>query len=223
MIRLAMRIKNLAIPALWVLLVGPLGVEAQAPAAAPVAGKDYVEIPNGSPLEPAEAGVVVVEEFFNYICPACNSFEPLFVAWTAKLPPYAKLVHVPATFRPDFVPYARAYYTAETFGLVEKTHRAVYEAIHVTRKLPAEGSKPDEDRIAAFYSEHGVDKAEFLKAMHSFGVELKLRRATEHLQKSKVPSTPSLVINGRYLVRGSTYQDMLRIASFLIEKEHGAQ
>jgi thiol:disulfide interchange protein DsbA len=56
--------------------------------------------------------------------------------------------------------------------------------------------------------------------MKSFGVESKIRRATEHMTRSKIPSTPSVVINGRYLVRGDTYQDMLRIASYLIEKEH---
>ena len=99
--------KTVVVPAL-LMLAGVLGTaEAQSPV--PVAGKDYIEIQNGSPLDPVE-GMVVVEEFFNYICPACNSFEPLFVAWTAKLPPYAKLVHIPATFRQDFMSYARAYY-----------------------------------------------------------------------------------------------------------------
>lgn len=209
--------KKVVVPALLI-IAGVIG-SAHAQSLVPVAGKDFVEIQNGSPLDPAE-GMVVVEEFFNYICPACNSFEPLFVAWTAKLPPYVKLVHIPATFRTDFMSYARAYYAAESFGLVDKTHKAVYEAIHVTRKLPAEGQKPDEERIAAFYADFGADKAQFLSAMQSFGVQVKLRRATEHMQRSKVPSTPSLVINGRYLVRGDTYADMLRIASYLIEKEH---
>ena len=209
--------KKLIVPGVWILssLLG----SANAQSLVPVAGKDYVEIANGSPLDPAE-GMVVVEEFFNYICPACNSFEPLFVAWTAKLPPYVKLVHIPATFRADFMSYARAYYAAESFGLADKTHKAVYEAIHVTRKLPAEGQKIDEDRIAGFYADYGVDKDEFARAMQSFGIQVKIRRATEHMQRSKIPSTPSLVVNGRYLVRGDTYQDMLRIASYLIEQEH---
>jgi len=211
--------KSIVISVLLILLANTLG-SAQAQSPVPIAGRDYIEIPNGSPLDPAE-GMVVVEEFFSYICPACNSFEPLFVAWAARLPPYAKLVHVPATFRADFVPYGKAYYAAEAHGLVDKTHRAVYEAIHTTRKLPAEGAKPDEGRIAAFYADFGVDKDEFLRTMQSFGVGVKVRRATEHMQRSKVPSTPSVVINGRYLVRGDTYSDMLRIASFLIEKEHG--
>ena len=194
------------------------GVLGPAQAQAPVAGKDYVEIPNGRPLDPAD-GVVVVEEFFNYICPACNAFEPVFVAWQEKLPAYVKVVHVPATFRADFVQYAKAYYAAEGLGLVEKTHRAVYEAIHVRRTIPAEGDRPDEEKIAEFYAGFGVTKDQFLSAMRSFGVNTKVNRATQHMTKSRVPSTPTLVVNGRYMVRGATWNDSLRIASFLIEQE----
>jgi thiol:disulfide interchange protein DsbA len=42
------------------------------------------------------------------------------------------------------------------------------------------------------------------------------------MTRAKVPSTPTIIVNGKYLVRGNTYGDMLRIASFLIEKEHGS-
>jgi thiol:disulfide interchange protein DsbA len=214
--------KRTAIPVLSILLATAFGaVQAQTPAP-PVAGRDYIEIPNGAPLDPPAAGTVVVEEFFNYICPACNSFEPSFVAWAAKLPSYAKLVHVPATFRADFVPYAKAYYAAESLGLVEKTHKAVYDAIHVTHTIPAEGDRPNEERVAEFYSDYGVTKDDFLRAMQSFGVQVKVRRATEYMTRAKVPSTPTIIVNGKYLVRGNTYGDMLRIASFLIEKEHGS-
>jgi protein dithiol oxidoreductase (disulfide-forming) len=209
--------KGSMIPALVVLAASVIG-SAQAQTPAPVAGKDYTEIPNGRPLDPAD-GVVVVEEFFNYVCPACNSFEPSFVSWTAKLPPYAKVVHIPATFRADFMQYAKAYYAAEALGLVDKTHRDVYEAIHIKHAIPAEGDRPDDEKVAAWYAGYGVSKDEFLSAMRSFGVNVKVNRATEHMQKNRVPSTPALVINGRYLVRGNTWDDTLRIASYLIEKE----
>ncbi len=210
--------------ALLILVAGSLGA-LQAQAQEPVAGRDYIEIPNGRPLTPAD-GKVVVEEFFNYICPGCNAFEPVLVAWAAKLPDYARFTHVPATFRPDFVPYARAFYAAQAHGIAEKTHAEVYRAIHQTRDLPSEADRMDpkrmEERIAAWYANHGVSEAEFLSTMRGFSVELKLKQATDHLQRSKVPSTPSLVINGRYLVRGNTYADTLRIASYLIEKEHAS-
>lgn len=210
--------KSIALSALLILLAGTLG-PARAQSQTPVAGRDYIEIPNGTPLEAAD-GKIVVEEFFNYICPACFGFEPIFLAWTARLPDYVEVVHIPATFRADFVAYARAYYAAQAFGIAEETHQAVYDAIHKAHSIPAEGDRIDEERIAGFYSDYGIDAKEFLDTMHSFGVELKLRRATEHMQRSKIPSTPSIVVNGRYLVRGNTYEDMLRIASFLIEKEH---
>lgn len=210
--------KSTVISALLMFLAtGPGLAHAQAPA--PVAGKDYIEIENGHPLDPAD-GKVVVEEFFNYICPACFSFEPQFAAWAAKQPDYVKVVRIPATFRADFLQYARAYYAAEILGIADKTHTDVYRAIHISHTLPAEGDKPDDEKIAAFYANYGVSAKQFLDTMRSFGVDVKVRRATEHMQKSKIPSTPSLVINGRYLVRGSTYDDFLRTASYLIAKEH---
>jgi thiol:disulfide interchange protein DsbA len=204
---------------LSILLAGVLG-PAQAQPEAPVAGKDYIEIEGGSPLEPV-AGKVVVEEFFNYICPACYSFEPQFAAWQAQLPSYVTVDHIPAAFRADFAPYARAYWAAEALGVAEDAHKAVFDAIHRTHTLPAEGDKPDEEKIAAFYAKYGVDADEFLAAMRSFGTDLKMRQATQYMQRCKVNSTPSIVVNGRYLVRGRTYGDMLRIANYLIEKEHG--
>ena len=211
--------KRIVVPALLLLLASVYG-PAQAQTTEPVAGKDYIEIPNGSPLDPVE-GKVVVEEFFNYICPACNGFEPFFLAWQEKLPDYVEVVHIPAAFRQDFMSYARAYYAAQSFDIAEKSHAAVYSAIHREHVIPAEGERMDEAQIAKWYANYGVDADEFLKTMQSFGVDFKIRRATEHMQKSRVASTPSIVVNGKYLVRGQTYNDMLNIADYLIAKEHG--
>ena len=182
-------------------------------------GLDYIEIKDGAPLNPAD-GKVVVEEFFNYACPACNRFEPLFAPWAAKLPSWAKVVHIPAAFRPDFVPYAKAYYAAAALGLVAMTHQAVYDAIHRTHQLPGEGEKIDDKRIAAFYADYGVSEQKFLSTIESPAIEASVRNATTHMQNSKIDSTPSILIDGRYLVRGRNYADMLWIANALVEQEH---
>jgi protein dithiol oxidoreductase (disulfide-forming) len=211
--------KYAVLASLSLLFAGAVGA---AQAAQPVAGKDYAEIPNGKPLDPVE-GKIVVEEMFNYVCPACFAFEPRFVAWTKKLPPYVAVVHIPASFRPDFVQYAHAFYAAQAFNLVDKTHEAVYDAVHTKKTLPSEGQKPDEEKIAAFYAGYGVSQADFLNAMKSFGVDVKVRRATEYMTRAKVPATPTLIVNGRYLVRGSTNDETLEIASALIEKEHAGK
>ena len=213
--------KSFIVPAL-LFLISSTFIPAPAHAQEPVAGKDYIEIRNGTPLEPAD-GKVVVEEFFNYICPSCDTFEPLFEAWAKALPSYARVDLIPATFRPDFKVYARAYYAAQVLGLVDKTHKAIYKAIHNTHKLPAEGEKIDEARIAQFYSHYGVDAKKFLTTMKSYRVEIMIRRATKHMQDCKIPSTPSIVVNGRYLVHANSYQDMLRIASYLVDKVHKGQ
>lgn len=212
--------KNSSLVAISVLLLSLIGFAQAAPT--PVAGKDYIVIPDGHPLQPAD-GKVVVEEFFNYICPACDHFEPMFVAWQQKLPAYVEVVHVPASFRPDFEEYARAFYAAKVLGLVGKTHEAVFKAIHQDHTLPSEGDKPDEQKIAEFYSHYGVSADKFLATMDSFAVDLKVRQATEHLKRSGVMSTPTIVVDGRYRVKARTYADMLRITSYLIEKEHAKQ
>src|SRR3546814_269772 len=115
-----------------------------------VNGVDYVTINGGEPFDTPK-GQIEVAEVFNYVCPACAGFDPVLQEWKKKQPAYVHVVYVPADFRPDFKAYARAYYAAAALGLVEKTHEAVYAAIHEQHTLPDEGMTLDPDKIAAFY------------------------------------------------------------------------
>lgn len=185
---------------------------------APVAGTDYVLIEGGQPWEP-QNGTVEVAEMFNYICPACYSFDPTLRNWKAKQPADVRVVYVPAQFRPDFVPYAKAYFAAQTLGIEDKSHAAVYEAIHVKHSIPAEGDKPDEAKVAEFYTAYGVSAAQFLSTMKSFAVAGKVNKANQFAVRSKVEGTPSLIVNGKYLVKGRSWEDMLRITDHLVAME----
>lgn len=189
---------------------------------APVAGTDYVDIEGGQPWQPV-AGKIEVVEMFNYICPACYSFDPTLRNWKAKQPADVKLVYVPAQFRPDFVPYAKAFFAAESLGIEEKSHQAVYEAIHLKHSIPAEGDPPDEAKVAAFYAQYGVSAEQFLNTMKSFAVTGRINKANQFMMRSKVEGTPTLIVNGKYLVKGRSWDDMLRIADHLIAKERAAQ
>ncbi|GAC1622458.1 MAG: thiol:disulfide interchange protein DsbA/DsbL [Nevskia sp.] len=195
---------------------------ATAPATPPpaglTAGEDYELIADGQPFEPV-AGKIEVAEFFNYACPACNAFNPYLEDWKAKLPADVHLLYVPADFRPDFQQYARAYYAAESFGLVEKTHRAVYEALHQLHTIPGEGDKPDEAKIAAFYAKFGVPADQFQQAMDGFAVNTKLAKARQFATHSRIQSTPTLVVDGRYRIKGKGWDDTLRIASLLVAQQ----
>lgn len=186
----------------------------------PVAGKDYVEIPGGTPFEPA-AGKVEVVEVFGYTCPHCASFEPLLQGWKTQQPADVKVVAVPAAFGGYWVPYAKAYYAAESLGLLEKTHQAMFNAIHVERALPVQ-PLPTNEQIAAFYAKHGANAQQFASTMESFSVNAKLKRAMQFITRSGVDATPMLVVAGKYRVTGQGFEDTLRIAEHLIARERAA-
>ena len=189
---------------------------------APVAGEDYIEVQGGQPFDPL-AGKVEVVEVFGYVCPACASFQPLVSAWKRKLPADVRFTYVPALFGGIWDRYARAYYTSESMGLVDKTHDDLYNAIHIQQTLKGERGQDSDQDIAAFYARHGADPQQFISTMASFSVDAKLNKAKQFALRSGVDSTPSVLINGKYRVKGKSFEDMLRIANQLIARERAAQ
>ncbi|MFT4198206.1 MAG: thiol:disulfide interchange protein DsbA/DsbL, partial [Pseudoxanthomonas sp.] len=189
---------------------------------APVEGSDYTLLGEGQTFDPAD-GRVEVAEVFNYICPACAAFQPAFDAWKAKLPADVRVVLVPAQFRDDFRNYAKVYYAAEALGVAARTHDAMYQAIHQDKTLPGEGEPFDLDKVAQFYqAQAGIDPATFKQTYASFAVAGKLGKANQFALRSQIAGTPSIVIAGKYLVKGKTYDDALRIADHLIARERAA-
>jgi len=195
---------------------------ATAPPAGLVPGVDYVEIKGGQPYRPLDGKVEVVE-VFGYVCPACAAFHTLVSPWEAKLPADVRFTYVPAPFGPEWIPYAKGFYVAESLGLVEKSHDALIRAIHVQQSMPGEGDKPDEAAIAKFYAQYGADPKSFLSTMNSFAIDAKVNRGKQFMIRSGVGSTPTIVVNGKYRVEGRSLQDKLRIADALIAQERATR
>ncbi|MBN6151707.1 thiol:disulfide interchange protein DsbA/DsbL [Xanthomonas sp. AmX2] len=187
----------------------------------PVAGTDYVDIPGGQPFQPTN-GKIEVTEVFGYVCPACARFQPQVSSWKAGLPSDVRFVYVPAMFGGTWDDYARAFYAAEALGVQEKTHDALYKAIHLDQTLKGERGRDSVQDIAGFYAKHGVDAKQFADTMSSFAVATKTNRAKQFATRSGIQGTPSLIVNGKYLVKGTSYDDMLRIADHLIARERAA-
>ncbi|ALR06156.1 thiol:disulfide interchange protein DsbA/DsbL [Xylella fastidiosa] len=187
----------------------------------PVAGTDYVVIQDGQQFQPV-VGKIEVVEVFGYVCPACFQFQPQIGPWKAGLASDVHFVYVPAVFGGPWDDYARAFYAAETLNLQEKTHQQLYKAIHVDKTLKGERGRDTVQDIANFYAKFGVNPEQFVNTMSSFGISAKVNRAKQFAKHSQVTGTPSLIINGKYLVKGRTYDDMLRIADHLIEGERKA-
>ena len=194
---------------------------AKAPAGpAPVAGVDYVEIVGGSAFAPV-AGKIEVAEAFGYTCGHCANFEPRLSAWTATLPADVQFTAVAAPFGGFWIPYARAYYAAQSLGLAEATHAPLFRALHEERSLPL--TQPTREEIATFYAAHGADRKRFIAAMASPAVEAQLERARKFLRDSGVEGTPTLIVNGKYRVTGGkSAEDVLRITEHLIARERAA-
>jgi len=188
----------------------------------PVAGTDYLLIENGQPFQPA-AGKIEVAEIFGYVCPACAAFQPLIGPWKAGLPSDVNFVYVPAMFGGTWDNYARAFYAAQSMGLQEKTHEALYSAIHAEQTLKGERGRDSVEDIAAFYGKHGADAKQFASTMSSFAVNAKTNAAKQFAQRSQITGTPSVIVSGKYLVKGKSFPDMLRIADHLIARERAAK
>src|SRR5690242_15148667 len=104
-------------------MAGCQAQDSAAPAAAKKqweAGKDYALI---SPPVPTNSDKVVVTEVFSYACPHCAHYQPYAEELKAKLPAGAQFELLPAVFQPAWEPFARAFYTAKSLGLVDKTDR----------------------------------------------------------------------------------------------------
>lgn len=195
------------------------GTSIAAPRPAPVEGEDYEVIAGGTPFE-AVAGTVEVAEVFGYACPHCAHFEPELAAWVRTLPPKARFVAVPADFRDDWVPFARAYFAAQSLGIAQRSHAAMYEALHTSQTLPLSGATPEE--IATFYQRYGIAPARFLAAYRAPGVDARMKRARDFIVRSGVDGTPMLVVAGKYRVTGRSRDASLATARWLVEREAAA-
>lgn len=201
--------------ALLLLLLLPLFAHA----ATPVAGVDYVEIPGGKPFAPLNGKVEVVE-VFGYTCIHCAHFEPQLAAWKKQQPAHVRFTPVPAAFGGYWMPYARAYYAAQKLGVLDKTHDAMFKALHEQGSLPIQNASNQE--IATFYAKYGANPKIFAAAMDSPAVEAQLQRSRQFIKDAGIEGTPTLVVNGKYRVTARTFEDALRVTDYLVAREHAA-
>ena len=212
------------LPILLVLLTGLLAATAcsadgNAAAAAKtwVAGTDYAVI---EPAQPTSTGdKVEVVEVFSYACPHCAHFQPYAEELKSKLPGNAQFVLIPAVFNAAWEPFARAFYTAQALGLVDKTHQALFDAIHRDH-LPINSL----EALANFYAGYGATSGNFLSTANSFVIDAKMSHGTDLIRSYGIEATPTLVVNGKYRVgansqRGIGFPEMVQIAVQLAQQE----
>ena len=194
-------------------------------------GQDYYLI---TPAQAASvpAGKVEVLEVFSYGCPACNSFQPTLQLLKKSLPPNAQLAFLPAAFSAaeDWPMFQRAWFAAQALGIAERTHQQVYDAVWQTGELATfvpgtnrlKSPMPSIEDAARLYAHWtGIKAQDFLAMAHSFGVDMKMRGADAQILAMQVPSTPCIVVAGRYRVNNEKVRDpgrLIELVRYLVAK-----
>ena len=182
-------------------------------------GKDFLTLDRPLATE-SGTGKVELIEFFWYSCPHCNMFEPSFAQWVKNAPKDVMVRRMPVSFRDDFAPQQRLFFTIEAMNLMETLHPKVFAAIHVEKLLLNTDAS-----VLAWAEKQGVDKAKFNEVYKSFGVASKLKRAVQLQNEYKVEGVPSLGVAGRYYIDGTLAGSMdraLKVAESLIAQARTA-
>jgi len=152
-----------------------------------------------TPLNPPQPvdndGKIEVLEFFAYGCIHCANLEPKLEIWAKRQPADVKLKRVPAPFAVRGVDSIPIFYTLEAMGLQEKLHQKIFDAVNVENVnlgAPALLNK--------WLEKQGVDPKKYEEMQKSFSVQNKINRARNMAQDYKIAATPTLVVNGRFLL-----------------------
>lgn len=183
------------------------------------AGVHYKEL--AQPVRPAQTQKIEVTEVFWYGCIHCFRFEKPLKAWKANLAKDVEFVPLPATWRGKPSLHARAFFTLQALGELDKVHDAFFDALNVKR-MPLN----NKNQLADFVAQHGVDKKAFLATFDSFGINSTMDQAAARINGYKIEGTPEMIVAGKYRVSGSmagSAANMLKVVDYLVEKERQAK
>ncbi|MEO5596241.1 MAG: thiol:disulfide interchange protein DsbA/DsbL [Lysobacteraceae bacterium] len=196
-------------------MTGTAAIPAGMPAGpAPVLGKDYFVIDTPD----SESGKTInVTEVFGYSCPHCAHFQPYVDKWKKTLPSDVHFSYMPAAFGGIWESFARAYYTAEVMGVLQKSHEGIYNAVHVQRRPITNANE-----IAALYADYGVDPKVFGSTMQSFAINAKVAGSKDQATRWGIDATPTIVVAGKYRVlqtSAGSEEQYLHNVDWLVAKE----
>ena len=112
-----------------------------------------------------------IVELFWYGCPHCYEFEPYLKRWIDKNNMKVSLTQVPAIFSKNWIPHAKAFYSAQNIGYFDTLHKNLFKAIHVDREKVYTKSK-----LIKFASDIGIPQNEFEKSFSSFKTDLQVKK-----------------------------------------------
>lgn len=171
-------------------------------------GRDYKLL---NPSQPTDSKKIEVLEFFFYGCSHCFHLHTPLTAWEKTMPKDVELTFVPTIFRDSMEPMARTMYALESMGQLDKLHDAIYRAWNEDKI-----ELFDEDSIVNFVAKHGVDREKFTAAYNSFSMQSQVVRAKQMVRGYRINGTPTLVVDGKYVITGLQPDDTIRVLKDVI-------
>ena len=168
-----------------------------------ISDTDYVVLEERINFDNATSANVL--EFFWYGCPHCQVFEDDLQAWLASLPAGIRFARLAAVWNEAMFLHARAFYTAQELGLLDAIHKELFVriiAIRTNKDLSVQ-----RERLRALFQQHGIPKQRFASVFDSERVSKQVHRGMAIAKASQISSTPSFLVNGKYVLTGSGFSD----------------
>jgi thiol:disulfide interchange protein DsbA len=179
-----------------------------------IEGEHYVLIENPRRIRSDQ---IEVMEFFGYACVHCYNFDPILADWVQEKGDSIKFIQTPSISSEYWRLLGRNFFTYQELGELDKYHTAFFRAIH-------DGGRAfnNPESLAEFYEQLGGEKQAYIDAFNSVGVASELSKADSMARRLKVALVPSIVVQGKYLVRTSGSvgpKRMLDVMDYLLAKE----
>jgi len=178
-------------------------------------GRDYnlLDTP-----QPTSGKKIEVLEFFFYGCSHCYHLHSTLSEWEKKAPKDVELIYVPTIFRDNMEQMARTFYALEALGKLRQLHDPLYRAWNVDN-VPLY----DEAAIVDFVAKHGVNRAKFSATYNSFSMQSRVVRAKQMTRSYMISGTPTLIVDGQYVISGLQPEDTIRVLNEVIGMARKAQ
>jgi thiol:disulfide interchange protein DsbA len=152
---------------------------------------DYRVIPQQPVLDPKRIEVV---EFFYYGCRWCNEFEPYLSDWLNRKPADVLFRYQPAIKSRRWITLTKAYFALLLLGELPRLQERVYRAYHRENV-----NLEDESVLIDWAVKQGLKRDRFEQALRSDAVMAQVEASRELTHAYEVDTTPSVVVEGRYL------------------------
>ena len=177
-------------------------------------GVHYERVPIPQQID---GDMIEVVEIFSWGCIHCFRLEPSIKKWRTRIPEDVTFRRIHATFGLGWDALAKAFYTAESLGVIDKVSNPIFRAIHESGL-----DMTQEERLARVFENIArVDSNTFISTYRSFTMQRQMNEGVARMRIFGVMGVPSLVVDGRFLVSISNdvgSGQLLPIVDFLVDK-----